>query len=99
MKRALVLVMVSVLFVCPLAMAGDLGSSDSEFLFSSEQVTATTISAKEMQDTQGKLLDILSDIGRDNTTTAGGNAQANNCLTLLAACTNQGLVQVISIAH
>ncbi len=52
--RVLVLLMAGVLFLSPLAMAGDLGSSDSDFLFSSDQVTATTITDQEMQATQGQ---------------------------------------------
>jgi hypothetical protein len=42
------------MFVAPLAMAGDLGSGDSGFLFSKNQVAATTISDQEMKSTQGR---------------------------------------------
>jgi hypothetical protein len=54
--RVLVLLMAGVLFLSPLAMAGELGSSDSNFLFSSDRVAATTISSQEMQDTAGQQL-------------------------------------------
>jgi hypothetical protein len=54
--KVLALVMAGALFLSPLAIAGELGSSDSGFLFSSDRVAATTISADEMQSTQGQQL-------------------------------------------
>ncbi len=54
--------MAGVLFLSPLAMAGDLGSADSDFLFSSEQVAATTISSGEMQGTAGRLQEFVFDV-------------------------------------
>ena len=53
MRLGLALALVMSLVVSPLAMAGELGSSDTNFLFSKDQVTATTISTQEMQDVQG----------------------------------------------
>jgi hypothetical protein len=52
----LVLVLLVSIVFSPLAMAGELGSADSDFLFSSDQVAATAISAEEMQSTQGQQL-------------------------------------------
>jgi hypothetical protein len=57
MFRALVLA--GVLFLSPLAMAGELGSADSNFLFSSDQVAVTTISDQEMDSTQGQVISSL----------------------------------------
>ena len=62
--RILALALAYVLFLSPLvlsplAMAGELSSSDTNFLFSKNRVVATTISTQEMQDTQGQLLDNL----------------------------------------
>ncbi len=57
--RVLVLLMAGILFLSPLAMAGELGSADSKFLFSSDQVAATTISAEEMGSTQGQVISSL----------------------------------------
>jgi hypothetical protein len=54
MKIGLALLFMLSLVFSPLAMAGELGSADSNFLFSSDQVAATTISAEEMQSTQGQ---------------------------------------------
>jgi hypothetical protein len=54
--KVLALVIAGVLFLSPLAMAGELSSSDTGFLFSSDQVAATAISAEEMVDTQGQAL-------------------------------------------
>ncbi len=79
--RVLVLLMAGILFLSPLAMAGDLGSADSDFLFSSEQVAATTISSGEMQDTAGQqiianVLPLLSP-----TAVGGANSIFNACST------------------
>jgi hypothetical protein len=73
------------LFVSPLAMAGGLSSSDSGFLFSKDQVSATTISSQEMQSTQGKQLSsffdfIIAEFG-----------------PALAACQNSGNCNVAGI--
>ena len=56
--RILVLVIAGVLFLSPLAMAGELGSSDSNFLFGKDQVAATTITDQEMQATQGQQINL-----------------------------------------
>jgi cytochrome b561 len=58
-KRLLTLVLAVALGFPSLAMAGDLGSVNSEFLFGSTQVAATTISEQEMQTTQGQLHEVL----------------------------------------
>jgi hypothetical protein len=54
MKKLFVLALAGVLFVSPFAMAGELSSADSDFLFSTEQIAVTAISAQEMQATQGE---------------------------------------------
>jgi hypothetical protein len=59
MKGLLVLVFLLSLVVSPLAMAGELGSTDSSFLFGKDQATATTISDQEMQETNGELLTVI----------------------------------------
>ena len=79
------LVLVMVLFLSPLAMAGDLGSADSNFLFSKDQATATTISNEEMQSTQGQLgiglgLLLSPAVGQAD------NSIFNNCINLLTGC-------------
>ena len=53
----LALALAGVLFLSPLAMSGSLSSSDTNFLFSGDQVATTTLSAQEMQSTLGQLLD------------------------------------------
>ena len=50
MRSILALVLAVSLFVSPLAIAGGLGSSDSGFLFKSDQVSVTAISDQEMQE-------------------------------------------------
>ncbi len=60
-KRVLTLVLGGALGFSSLAMAGDLTSSDSDFLFKNDKVKETkaaskTISDKEMKETQGKAL-------------------------------------------
>ena len=97
MKRALVLVIAGVLFLSPLAMAGELGSSDSGFLFSSDQVAATTISAEEMQSTQGQLLDNTTIVILplfSPTVITGDNSTFNACSTSLlgSGCAIVGVV-------
>lgn len=55
MKLVMALVFAVALFASPLAMAGDLETADSQFLFSSTQADASTLSAGEMADTEGQL--------------------------------------------
>lgn len=55
MSKVLALVIVAVLSLSSVAMAGDLGSADSSFLFGQEQVAATTMTDVEMQATQGQI--------------------------------------------
>jgi hypothetical protein len=73
--KLLTLVLAGALFLSPLAMAGELGSTDSDFLFSSDQVAATTISDQEMVETQGSgLVDVnIGDVRILN------NAKILNC--------------------
>jgi hypothetical protein len=54
--KVLTLALVCALAFSSLAMAGELSSSDSNFLFGKSQAAATTIPAQEMQNTQGKQL-------------------------------------------
>lgn len=54
--KVLTLVLVGALASSSLAMAGELSSADSDFMFGKNQVAATTISAQEMQKTQGQTL-------------------------------------------
>lgn len=55
MKSVLALVLAVGLFVSPIAMAGELNTADSEYLFSNAQTEASTLSSSEMADTQGQL--------------------------------------------
>ena len=60
-KILLTLVLAGALGLSSLAMAGSLGSADSEFLFRNDKVEATkveakTVSDKEMRETQGQAL-------------------------------------------
>ncbi len=95
--RVLVLLVAGILFLSPLAMAGDLGSADSDFLFSSEQVAATTISSEEMQSTQGQLLDNITLVILplfSPIVITGDNSTVNACSTSLfgSGCTIVGVV-------
>ena len=55
-KRVLALTLVCALAFSSLAMAGELSSSDSNFLFVRGHAAVTTIPDQEMQSTQGKQL-------------------------------------------
>ena len=56
--KVITLMLAGALFLSPLAMASDLGSADSNFLFGKDQVAATAISDQEMTQTEGQLLGI-----------------------------------------
>jgi hypothetical protein len=71
MKSVLTLVFVGALAFSSLAMASDLSSSDSGFLFGKDQVAATTISSQEMQQTQGQLFSLGSILQPVMNTVAG----------------------------
>ncbi len=60
--KVLTLVLVGALASSSLAMAGELNSADSNFLFGKNQVAATTISAQEMQKTQGQALTVTATV-------------------------------------
>jgi hypothetical protein len=79
-KSLLTLVLAGALGFSSLAMASDLSSSDSEFLFSRNQVATTTISAGEMKTTEGRSISVsVSAPGVDRTVIppASSNAQAD----------------------
>ena len=87
MRSILALVLAVALFATPLAIAGSLSPSDSGFLFSKSQVSATTISDQEMQNTEGQLLNNVSVLNLLGIT--AGTVSGNNnifCLNLLAGC-------------
>ncbi len=82
-KRVLTLVLGGALGFSSLAMAGELGSADSDFLFRNDKVEATkveakTISDKEMRGTQGRAL------------VSGNVVHLNN----IRACNNRCLVDI-----
>ena len=83
MKIILALVFMLSLVFSPLAMAGELGSADSGFLFRNDKVEATkveakTISDKEMRETQGRAL------------VSGNVVHLNN----IRACNNRCLIDI-----
>ena len=87
MRSILALVLAVSLFLSPLAMAGELGSGDSGFLFSKNQVSVTTISDQEMQNTEGRLLDNISVLNILGITAGTVSGHENIfCLNLLAGC-------------
>ena len=87
MRSILALVLAVSLFVAPLAIAGGLSSTDSGFLFSKDQVSSTTISDQEMQNTEGRLLDNLSVLNLLGITAGTVSGSGNIfCLNLLAGC-------------
>ena len=53
-KKVLTLVLGGALGFSSLAMAGELSSTDSNFLFKNNKAAAEAISSKEMRETQGK---------------------------------------------
>jgi hypothetical protein len=55
MKSVLALVLAVALLASPIAMAGELNTADSEFIFSNAQTETSTLSSTEMADTQGQL--------------------------------------------
>ena len=85
MKNFFALALAVALFISPVAMAGELSSADSDFLFSTEQVASTTISAEEMTTTAGQGINVnFSANGNVAATTpiASGNAQAKVKLSI-----------------
>ena len=83
-KILLTLVLAGALGFSSLAMAGQLSSHDSAFLFGSSQVAATTITNQEMQTTQGQLLDNLIILPLFNTIVGSADGSTiNACPTAL----------------
>lgn len=78
MRSILALVLALALFATPLAIAGGLSSSDSGFLFSKDQVSATAISDQEMQTTQGSSLTLNLFSGVLSNPKADVNVSGNN---------------------
>ena len=75
MKIILALLFVLSLVFSPLAMAGDLTSSDSDFLFKDNKIASKTISSKEMKETQakGQLLHISGNLNGNKVLSGNGN--------------------------
>ncbi len=60
MKSIVGLVLAVTFLLSPFVVAGEF--ADSDFLFSSKQVTVTTISSEEMQGTAGRLQEFVFDV-------------------------------------
>ncbi len=72
MKTLLAIVLAVCFIAAPGAIAGELSSADSDYLFSQEKVAATTLSAEEMDATEGQLSLSLEVEADDELAAAGG---------------------------
>ncbi|MGQ0794185.1 MAG: hypothetical protein ACT4NX_08920 [Deltaproteobacteria bacterium] len=62
--RKVFLALVMAVALSSVAMASDLGSADSSFLFGQDQVAASTMTDIEMQATQGQLISLNAVVGQ-----------------------------------
>lgn len=72
MKTLLALILAVCFIAAPGAIAGDLSTADSDYLFSQENVAATTLSAEEMDATKGQLSLSLEVEADDELAAVGG---------------------------
>ena len=89
MKTILALFFALSLVITPLAVAGGLGSADSEFMFGDVQEgTAVTMSADEMEGTAAQLLTLLVGIGDINilNDSVKNILNKSNVLCVVATC-------------
>lgn len=72
MKTLLAIVLAVCFIAAPGAIAGELSTADSDYLFTQENVEATTLSAEEMDATEGQLSVSLEVEADDELAAAGG---------------------------
>lgn len=72
MKTLLAIVLAVCFIAAPGAIAGELSTADSDYLFTQESVEATTLSAQEMDATEGQLSVSLEVEADDELAAIGG---------------------------